>query len=168
WVWETDEEVFEANDRCNQENLLAQLHGGVRALHGPLKMLESNWAYMVMTAVAWNLKAGWALALLEEPGAWQDRHRVEQGGGLGAGSGVQDVRQRLRASALPDRADGPSLVVSVVVVEPAAADLLPGSVGAALLRRIATKSESGCSDIGERQTRSRRKKSDPSDSHKQA
>src|SRR5262249_17649138 len=83
WVWETDEVVFEANDRCNQENLLAQLHGGVRALHGPLKTLESNWAYMVMTAVAWNLKAWWALTLPEEPGRWQARHREEKAWVLG-------------------------------------------------------------------------------------
>ena len=31
--WTPAEVVFEANDRCNQENLLAQLHGGVRALN---------------------------------------------------------------------------------------------------------------------------------------
>jgi Transposase DDE domain group 1 len=36
WVSEADELVFEANDRCDQENLLAQLHGGCRALHAPL------------------------------------------------------------------------------------------------------------------------------------
>jgi hypothetical protein len=27
--------------------------------------LESNWAYMVMTALAWNLKAWWGLMLPE-------------------------------------------------------------------------------------------------------
>ena len=48
---------FSANDRCNQENLHAQLKGGVRALHAPVDNLVSNWAYMVMTALAWNLKA---------------------------------------------------------------------------------------------------------------
>jgi len=42
---------------CDQENLLAQLHGGVRALTAPVDKLESNWAYMVMTALAWNLKS---------------------------------------------------------------------------------------------------------------
>jgi len=83
WVWEPDEVVFEANDRCNQENLLAQLHGGVRALHCPLKTLESNWAYMVMTALAWNLKAWWALTLPEEPGRWQARHHEEKAWVLG-------------------------------------------------------------------------------------
>jgi Transposase DDE domain group 1 len=70
--------VFEANDRCNQENLLAQLHGGVRALQAPVNTLESNGAWMVMTALAWNLKAWWALMLPEPPGRWQCRHREEK------------------------------------------------------------------------------------------
>src|SRR5262249_59056344 len=78
WVSEADEVVFAANDRCDQENLLAQLHGGVRALRAPVDNLESNWAYMVMTALAWNLKAWFALALPEEPGRWQERHRAEK------------------------------------------------------------------------------------------
>jgi Transposase DDE domain group 1 len=74
----TAEVVFSANDRCNQENLLAQLKGGVRALHSPLATLDSNWAYMVMVALAWNLKAWWALSLQETPGRWQERHREEK------------------------------------------------------------------------------------------
>jgi hypothetical protein len=60
--------VFEANDRCNQENLHAQLKGGVRALYAPVDNLVSNWAYMVMTALAWNLKAWYALLLPEGTG----------------------------------------------------------------------------------------------------
>lgn len=83
WVPEADELVFEANDRCDQENLLAQLKGGVRALRSPLGSLESNGAYMVMTALAWNLKAWWALMLPEEPGRWQERHRGEKAWLLG-------------------------------------------------------------------------------------
>ena len=78
WVEESPEDVLLANDRCNQENLLAQLKGGVRALRAPVDSLESNWAYMVMTALAWNLKAWWALTLPEEPGRWQERHRQEK------------------------------------------------------------------------------------------
>ncbi len=35
--------VREANDRCNQENLLAQLKSGVRAFHAPLNTLNANW-----------------------------------------------------------------------------------------------------------------------------
>lgn len=51
--------VREANGRCDQENVIAQLKGAVNALRLPVDNLESNWAYMVMTALAWNLKA-WA------------------------------------------------------------------------------------------------------------
>jgi hypothetical protein len=74
----SDAIVFSANDRCDQENLLAQLHSGVRALHAPLDNLQSNWAYMVMTALAWNLKAWWALTLPEQPGRWQEKHQTEK------------------------------------------------------------------------------------------
>jgi hypothetical protein len=55
------EVVREANDRCNQENLLEQLKNGVRALHAPLNTLEANWAYMVIVSLAWSLKAWFAL-----------------------------------------------------------------------------------------------------------
>jgi Transposase DDE domain group 1 len=78
WVSEPDEVVFSANDRCDQENLLAQLKGGCRALRAPVDNLESNWAYMVMTALAWNLKAWWALQLPAQPGRWQERHRADR------------------------------------------------------------------------------------------
>jgi len=78
WVSEPHEIVFSANDRCHQENLLAQLLGGVRALTAPVDNLVSNWAYMVMTALAWNLKAWWGLILPEPAGRWQDKYRAEK------------------------------------------------------------------------------------------
>jgi hypothetical protein len=78
WLPEAAAIVYTANDRCNQENLLAQLHSGVRALRAPVDNLVSNWAYMVMTALAWDLKAWWALLLPERPGRWQERHRAEK------------------------------------------------------------------------------------------
>ena len=78
WVSEADAIVFSANDRSDQENLLAQLSGGVRALRAPVDNLESNWAYMVMTALAWNLKAWWALTLPEQPGRWHERHQADK------------------------------------------------------------------------------------------
>jgi Transposase DDE domain group 1 len=78
WVSEADEIVFAANDRCDQENLLAQLSGGVRALRAPVDALDSNGAYMVMTALAWNLKAWSALLLPEQPGRWQAKHQAEK------------------------------------------------------------------------------------------
>jgi hypothetical protein len=83
WASEAAEVVFTANDRCNQENLLAQLHSGVRALKAPTDTLESNWAYMVMTALAWNLKAWWALTLPEGRGSQAERCREEKAWVLG-------------------------------------------------------------------------------------
>jgi Transposase DDE domain group 1 len=59
--WSAAEVVYFANDRCNQENLIEQLKNGVRALRVPVNTLESNWAYMVIGALAWSLKAWLAL-----------------------------------------------------------------------------------------------------------
>jgi hypothetical protein len=78
WVPEPPEIVFGGNDRCNQENLLAQLHSGCRALAAPLNTLASNWAYMVMTALAWDLKAWWALRLPEGVGRHQAAYRADK------------------------------------------------------------------------------------------
>jgi DDE family transposase len=78
WASDADAVVLRANDRCHQENLLAQLHSGVRALRAPVDNLTSNWAYMVMTALAWDLKAWWALLLPEAPGRWQAKHRAQK------------------------------------------------------------------------------------------
>src|SRR5258705_13060331 len=68
------EVVAFANDRCNQENLNAQLKSGVRALRAPVDTLVSNWAYMVMTALAWSMKAWFAL-LLPVAGRWAERYQ---------------------------------------------------------------------------------------------
>lgn len=78
WTSSAADIVFAANDRCNQENLLAQLKGGVCALRAPVNDLHSNWAYMVMVALAWNLKAWWALWAIETTGRWRARHRQEK------------------------------------------------------------------------------------------
>ena len=75
--WTSEEVVFQANDRCNQENLIGQLKSGLRALSAPVNTLEANWAYMVMTALAWNLKAWWALCL-PESGPWREQHRAQK------------------------------------------------------------------------------------------
>jgi Transposase DDE domain group 1 len=78
WDSTAAEIVFLANDRCHQENLIEQLRNGVRALRAPVDTLESNWAYMVMTALAWNLKAWWALLLPEPSGAQGVTQREEK------------------------------------------------------------------------------------------
>jgi hypothetical protein len=61
------EVVFSANDRCDQENLIAQLKSGVHALTTPVDDLVSNWAYMVMASLAWSLKAWSALMMPVSP-----------------------------------------------------------------------------------------------------
>ena len=53
--------VLFANQRCDQENVIEQLKNGVNALRMPSDHLLSNWAYMVMAALAWNLKAWFGL-----------------------------------------------------------------------------------------------------------
>jgi len=69
--------VFKANDRCDQENLIAQLKGGVHALRAAMDNLVSNWAYMVMTALAWSLKAWFALSVPESP-RHKETHREQK------------------------------------------------------------------------------------------
>jgi hypothetical protein len=71
------EVVFSCNDRCHQENLIEQLSNGPRALRAPVDNLFSNWAYMVMTGLAWNLKAWWAL-WLPEKGRWAEKFRKQK------------------------------------------------------------------------------------------
>lgn len=70
--------VFDANNRCNQENLIEQQKNGVRALTAPLNTLDSNWAYMVIASLAWSLKA-WAALLLPENPRWREKHQREKG-----------------------------------------------------------------------------------------
>ncbi len=43
--------------------MVAQLKSGVNALRVPLYDLVSNWAYMVMAALAWNLKSWLAMMM---------------------------------------------------------------------------------------------------------
>ena len=69
--------VFSANDRCDQENLNAQLKGGVFALKMPVDSLNSNWAYMVIASLAWTLKS-WAALLLSETGRWKAKYASEK------------------------------------------------------------------------------------------
>jgi len=73
----SEEIVFGYNDRCDQENLIAQLSGGVRPLCAPVDNLESNWAYMLITSIAWNLKA-WAALLTPVEPKHQNEHRAEK------------------------------------------------------------------------------------------
>ena len=71
------EVVFSANDRCEQENLIAQLKSGVRALTAPVDDLVSNWAYMVMGSLAWSLKA-WSALMVPVSPQLEAEHKTEK------------------------------------------------------------------------------------------
>lgn len=55
--------VYSANERCDQENVIAQLKGGIGALRCPVGDLNSNWAYMVIASLAWTLKSWYAVLI---------------------------------------------------------------------------------------------------------
>lgn len=66
-----------ANTRCDQERIIGQQKSDVGSLRSPLDNLHSNWAYMVMATLAWNL-AKWLGLLLPEGGRWRDRHLADK------------------------------------------------------------------------------------------
>jgi hypothetical protein len=76
-VTPADQIVFSANDRCDQENLIAQLKSGVHALSTPVDDLVSNWAYMVMASLAWSLKA-WSALLVPVSPRHKAKHKAEK------------------------------------------------------------------------------------------
>ena len=65
WDLSVPEIIGLANGRCDQENVIEQLKNGVNAMRMPVDDLVSNWAYMVMAALAWNLKAWYGLLVPE-------------------------------------------------------------------------------------------------------
>jgi hypothetical protein len=50
-----------ANGRCNQ--VIGSLKSGINALRVPLYDLVSNWAYMVIACLAWNIKCWFAMTM---------------------------------------------------------------------------------------------------------
>jgi Transposase DDE domain group 1 len=80
WDMSMEQVIKESNDRCDQENIIAEQKSGTRAFTAPLNTLEANWAYMVIASLAWSLKAWLALLLPIEPGKetehLADRKRV--------------------------------------------------------------------------------------------
>ena len=143
-----EEVVFSANDRCDQENLIAQLKGGVHALTTPVDDLVSNWAYMVMASLAWSLKA-WAALLVPVSPRHAAKHRAEKRTLLRMEFAT--FRAAVIADAVPDRAGRPAVDLPAAVVEPVARGV-PAAGGAAarllaVLRvRCDPKSGSGCPD----------------------
>ncbi len=61
--------VRENNARCHQENLIEQLKNGLAATRMPVREFDANWAYLVIGALAWNVKAWAALLLPAQLGA---------------------------------------------------------------------------------------------------
>ena len=57
----SQEVVYFSNERCDHENDIEQLKNGVNAMRMPVDDLVSNWAYMVIAALAWNMKAWYGL-----------------------------------------------------------------------------------------------------------
>jgi hypothetical protein len=49
--------------RADHENDIEQLKNGVPALHSPSDNLVSNWAYMVIASLAWDLKAWYGMMM---------------------------------------------------------------------------------------------------------
>ena len=112
-----EEIVWESNERCNQENLIAQLKSGVHALETPLDNLLSNWAYMVMASLAWSLKA-WFGLLLPEKGRWASKYKAEKTSRYP--DGVQIVRKRIYPRPRSDHPPGKKNHLPPARVEPLA------------------------------------------------
>ena len=55
------EVVYFSNERCDHENDIEQLKNGVNAMRMPANDLISNWAYMVIATLAWNMKSWYGL-----------------------------------------------------------------------------------------------------------
>jgi hypothetical protein len=58
--------IREANQRCNQENLIEQTKNGVHAMRSPCDTLLANDAYMVIACLAWNIKVWMSLSWPDE------------------------------------------------------------------------------------------------------
>lgn len=54
-------------DRADHENDIEQLKNGARAIQAPSDNLTSNWAYMVIASLAWNLKTWYGLLIPYRP-----------------------------------------------------------------------------------------------------
>jgi len=68
--------IRNANDRCNQENLIEQTKNGVHAMRMPCDTLLANDAYMLIACLAWNLKS-WVAQLWPDREQGKDLRRME-------------------------------------------------------------------------------------------
>jgi hypothetical protein len=68
--------VFQANDRCDQENTISQLHAS-GALSAPLDNLVSNGAYMAIASLAWTLKC-WSGLMIRPEGTPKQKEQQRE------------------------------------------------------------------------------------------
>jgi hypothetical protein len=57
--------------------MVLELKNGPRSLNAPVDNLYSNWAYMLISSLAWTLKA-WLALSLPETGRWKEQRRKEK------------------------------------------------------------------------------------------
>ena len=75
WMSPVTELLLFYDERGGQEHLIGQLKSTIPVFHAPTDTLEANWAYMIIAALAWNLKIWYGL-LLDEPELQQQIQRL--------------------------------------------------------------------------------------------
>jgi hypothetical protein len=76
WTTPPADIVREANQRCDQENLISQLASQVHALSPCSNTLVSNWAWMVNASLAWTFKA-WLALIMPDPNSRRETLAME-------------------------------------------------------------------------------------------
>ncbi len=75
WMAPDRELLLFYDERGGQEHLIGKLKSSVPVFHAPTNTLEANGAYMIIAALAWNLKIWYGL-LLDEPELQQQIQRM--------------------------------------------------------------------------------------------
>jgi hypothetical protein len=143
-----DAVLFSANDRCDHENLIAQLNGGVGALITRVDDPAGNWAYIVTGSLPWSLNA-WGAPPVPVSPLREAMHLAERLKLLRIE--VRDAPRGIHPGAVPVGAERRPIDLPVAVVEPAARGAPPAGGAAArlptLLKSGPVKSGSGCPDL---------------------
>ena len=74
WELTAAQIVGQSNGRCDQENHISQLRQC--CLVAPLNDLRSNWGYMVIASLAWNLKVWSGLLIRPEGDAAEQKEQA--------------------------------------------------------------------------------------------
>ena len=112
-----DEIVFKANDRCDQENLIAQLKGGVHALTAPVDRPGEQLGVHGDGVVGLDAEGVGGAA---GAGGAPARPSPPSGEAVAVADGIRDVPRGVDRDAVPDRANGPAVDLPAAVVEPVA------------------------------------------------